>query len=333
MALLALLGGLSWGVRALYPANSFKVLVGIGIWAGAAAVCAILLKALSHAHDFLKALAAMWRPVILICVAGYLLFFNDQGRELGVSLLGERYVWPLVFLFLALMYWAANTWHTARLGLEGALANGVLGVAPLAKVGGQSGSARRRRRRTLALLAAAPARRVRPFLRRDQSFSGSVGAPPETAWDCPEGISRWLAWTAPLAIILAIAIVWTFDYLSLSKRSAEARTGACSRAGRSGVALAGETLLLGALVIIAFGFRRTIPHGFVVATIAISVSAIVFLVLDQLAARGDAESRSAPVQLLLIAQRGRSGAGAEGDCALHRRPLRPSPSSSPQRCG
>ena len=131
MVIFAPLGVVSWGVNALYPSNSFKQLLGIGIWAGAVAACAIVLKALSNDHDFLKALAAMWRPVVLICAAGYLLFFNDQGRELGVSLLGERYLWAeLVFLFLALIYWAANTWHTARLGIAGALENGVLGVPP-----------------------------------------------------------------------------------------------------------------------------------------------------------------------------------------------------------
>ena len=130
MVMLALLGVISWGVNALHPSNSFKLLLGMGIWAGAIAACAILLKAISNANDFLKALAAMWRAVVLICAAGYLLFFNDQGRELGLSLLGERYFWPLVFLFVALIYWAANTWHTARLGIAGALENGVLGVPP-----------------------------------------------------------------------------------------------------------------------------------------------------------------------------------------------------------
>lgn len=106
-------------------------LLGIGVWAGAVAVCALLLKWISRADDLLRAAAAMWRPLLLLGIAGYLLFFNDQGRELGVSLLGEKYGWQILFLALALVYWAANTWHTARLGIHGALERGVLGV-PLA---------------------------------------------------------------------------------------------------------------------------------------------------------------------------------------------------------
>src|SRR5277367_5168007 len=72
----------------------------------------------------------MWRPVLVVSAAGYLLFFNDQGRELGHSLLGERYRLSIVFLFVALFYWAANTWHAARLGIHSALERGALGVAP-----------------------------------------------------------------------------------------------------------------------------------------------------------------------------------------------------------
>ena len=63
---------------------------GIGVWAGALALCALLLRGISGAHDFLKAAVAMWRPLVLLGVAGYVLFFNDQGRELGISLMGEK---------------------------------------------------------------------------------------------------------------------------------------------------------------------------------------------------------------------------------------------------
>ena len=70
IVIVALLGVISWGVNALYASNSFRLLLGMGIWAGAIAACAILLKAISSANDFLKALAAMWRPVVFICAAG-----------------------------------------------------------------------------------------------------------------------------------------------------------------------------------------------------------------------------------------------------------------------
>ena len=68
IVIVALLGVISWGVNAFYPSD--PLLLGMGIWAGAIAACAILLKAISSANDFLKALAAMWRPVVFICAAG-----------------------------------------------------------------------------------------------------------------------------------------------------------------------------------------------------------------------------------------------------------------------
>ena len=67
----------------------FKLLLG---WALAGPIAARRHPAqgLSNANDFLKALAALWRPVVFIAAAGDLLFFNDQGRELGLSLLGGK---------------------------------------------------------------------------------------------------------------------------------------------------------------------------------------------------------------------------------------------------
>ena len=100
----------SWGGRIL----------GIIIWAGAFALCALLLRVISYAPDLLRELAAMWRPLVLVLAAAYLLLANDQGRELGVSLMAENSGWRLFFLFLALIYWATNNWHTARLGLRAA---------------------------------------------------------------------------------------------------------------------------------------------------------------------------------------------------------------------
>jgi hypothetical protein len=116
---------------------------GIIDWAAAFALCALLLRVISYAPNLLRALAAMWRPLVLVLAAAYLLFANDQGRELGVSLMADNNGWRLFFLFLALIYWAANNWHTARLGLRAAM-----------------------------LLAAAPSWRLRASFRRDQSFFG-----------------------------------------------------------------------------------------------------------------------------------------------------------------
>jgi hypothetical protein len=111
------------------------LILGLFVWAGAAALCALGLKVLSHGHDFWVALAAMWRPLALVVVGAFLLFFNDQGRELGASLMIDGEGWfHLIFLFialfLALLYWSLNSWLSARLGVRAALDNGVLGVVP-----------------------------------------------------------------------------------------------------------------------------------------------------------------------------------------------------------
>lgn len=87
---LLIVGLVCWGLRAfLSPAETsvMALLLGILIWAGAAALCALALKVLSRANDFWRTLAAMWRPLALVLAGAFLLFFNDQGRELGVSLM------------------------------------------------------------------------------------------------------------------------------------------------------------------------------------------------------------------------------------------------------
>jgi hypothetical protein len=124
MVLFVLVGvlaaALSWGAKPSATGWTGWAL-GIGIWVGAFGLLALLLRLISNATDLFVALAAMWRPLVLILAAAYLLFSNDQGRELGVGLLAENNGWRLFFLFLALIYWAANNWHTARLGLRAAV--------------------------------------------------------------------------------------------------------------------------------------------------------------------------------------------------------------------
>ena len=275
LVIVALLGVISWGVNALYASNSFRLLLGMGIWAGAIAACAILLKAISNASDFLKALAAMWRPVVFICAAGYLLFFNDQGRELGLSLLGERYSWPLVFLFVALIYWAANTWHTARLGIAGALENGVLGVPPSQQ------SLRNLNRHVLSgdeYWLYWPPRILGVFAHLFAAVNLSLAAwrVPRAAWGEPETL-RWLAWSAPLAILLTTAFVWAEDvkYSSRGKASASPSKEKLARWVSRG-SIVGVVVVLGALAALA-RLPNNVPVGFVPATVTISASAVAFL--------------------------------------------------------
>src|SRR5262249_42950705 len=214
----------------------------------AAAFCALLLKLLSNAPDLLRALAAMWRPIVLVLAAAYLLFSNPQGRELGVSLMAENSRWRFFFLFLALIYWATNNWHTARLGLRAAVPvpHGdekwlfwpprLLGVCA-------------------HLLAAI-------------NLSLAAANPLEFATSRP-----WpLALRAPLAIILATVLVWTLDRLLLSKRTSFQRT-TLTWIGAAVVAFA----LLGGIATVAFAVPN-VPAGFPLGTIWISASAIFFLI-------------------------------------------------------
>ena len=79
---LLIVGIVCWGLRAfLSPAetNWTALILGIFIWTGAVALCALVLKALSSANDFWRALAAMWRPLALVLAGAFLLFFNDQA--------------------------------------------------------------------------------------------------------------------------------------------------------------------------------------------------------------------------------------------------------------
>src|SRR5690242_6683110 len=66
---LLIIGLVCWGLRAhtAPPETSWAALIlGFFIWLGGAALCALTLKGLSWTHDFWLALAAMWRPFVLI---------------------------------------------------------------------------------------------------------------------------------------------------------------------------------------------------------------------------------------------------------------------------
>ena len=272
--------------------SSFGWALGIGLWLGAGALCVALLVLVSRARDFLAALGAMWRPVLVVSAAGYLLFFNDQGRELGHSLLGERYRVSIVFLFVALFYWAANTWHAARLGIHSALERGALGVAPshppqLPKLGPNRHVLRGDERwlfwppRLLGVCA---------HLFAAINLSLAAWNIPFAAWgDTQFGATQWapqwlarnasftIALSAPLAIALAAAFVWAADvtYSTRGKEFASHEKLAIARRV-SLVAIVGALAVLGGLSYAAFASNR-IPQGFLPGTISIFLSAAAFL--------------------------------------------------------
>ena len=245
-------------------------------------------QVMSNAPDFLQALAAMWRPLVLVLAAAYLLFSNDQGRELGVSLMAENSGWRLFFLFLALIYWATNNWHTARLGLR-----------------------------------AAVQRRGIPVPQGDEKW---LFWPPRLLGVCahlfaainlslaaahqPEFAASWLwpvAWTAPLAIVLATALAWALIvFCCRSERPSKGRDkiGAAIRRDRPARRPRGR--------------RLRVPKAprFSLGHVWISVSAVVFLSASALL------RRRRPLGAEATAARGRSD---------DRREKREIP-SSPSRC-
>jgi hypothetical protein len=273
--------------------NSFGWALGIGVWIGAGALCAMLLKAILNARDFLKALAAMWPPVVLLCAAGYLLFFNDQGRELGHSLLGEHEFPPILFLFVALFYWAANTWHTARLGIGRSLKTGVLGVAPSDPSQLPETSPNRRVLRGDERWLYWPPRLLGVCAHLFAAINLSLAAwdvplaahPSIFGFEAPQWALQWLtrntsfaiALSAPLAIALATAFVWAEDVTRSSRGKGFASAKKIAIARRvSRVAIVGLLAVLAGLAYVALDTDR-IPRGFLPGTISIVISAMVFL--------------------------------------------------------
>ena len=252
---LLILVATAWVVGPFHSESNAASWSGVGVWALALVWCALLLWLISYASDLLRALAAMWRPLVLVLAAAYLLFANDQGRELGVSLMAENRWLRLFLLFLALIYWAFNNWHTARLGLRAAFpvpqGHEKWLFWPPRLVG------------------------VSAHLFAAINLSLAAANQPEFA-----ASGLWpLAWTAPFAIALATALVWTLDRFLLSQRTSREKT-ILTKIGAVGFAI----VLLGIIAIVAFGVPKA-PAGFSGGTIAISASAIVVLVIISLLRR------------------------------------------------
>ena len=270
---LLIVGLVCWGLRAfLSPAETSwtAFILGIFIWAGAAALCALVLKALSRANDFWRALAAMWRPLALVLAGAFLLFFNDQGRELGVSLMIDddgklRFFVFLFSLFLALIYWGLNNWHSARLGIHAALENGYLGVVPAHSTPDK------------------PNRRVVDGKDRWLFW------PPRLLGVCAHlfaainlSLAAWrqpgfapLAWTAPFGIVVFTALAYVFDHYALSERRPGGRS---VLAGFASNAFAVFFLL----VIAVFAYHQpatSVWHRFLWGTFTISLSAFILLIV------------------------------------------------------
>jgi hypothetical protein len=280
---LLILGFASWALEALpsQPNTGGWIgrFLGFGIWVGVVAACALLLKTVSKVQHLLQALAAMRGPLVVLGAAAYILFFNDQGREFGLSLMRSRYASSSFFLVFALLYWSLNNWHTARLGIHAAIERGIPGGSPsqpslLPDGNPNRGVVRGDERcwppRLLGLC---------PHFFATISLSLAAWGLPIAAWG-KSGLLRWLAWTGPLAILLATAFVLA-ERVKRSSCGISSTSPNRARIARcvAWAAISGEILLLSGLGGVA-SFLQEVPQGFIVGTITISLSAVLFLWVD-----------------------------------------------------
>jgi hypothetical protein len=240
---------------------------GILAWLIAFALCAVVLWAISFARNFLRAFAAMWRPVALVVISGWLLFVNDQGRELGLSLMGEHSIVRITLLFFALVYWATNNWHSARLGVYNAVKRGAIPVPEGDEI-----------------WLYWPPRLLGVCAHLFAAINLSL-----SAWSQPEfadgGWSLFiLALAAPIAVICATACVWAVDYRFISSRTSPDGTWFARIVHKTWfkpillVAIAIIALMLAVVLGYAWWWKR-VSTGFALGTLSITLSAIVFLLV------------------------------------------------------
>jgi hypothetical protein len=202
-------------------------------------------------ENFRRAVAAVWLPIAVMALAAYLLFFNDQGRELGLGLMGTEVTWvQTVALCLVLIYWALSAWLSARIGLSRTF--------PQPK-------------RPQVLLFWGP-RLVGVLAHFIAAWSLSSAALKVSELDVTVQ-NVLLALAAPSAIVLAILFVWFLDHGVISLRGT---AGQRARARRKMWVIAG----LGVLLFICLRWwQNVLPSGLLPGTLKISLSVTVFLIL------------------------------------------------------
>lgn len=205
-----------------------------------------ILADLLQFRQFGRFLTAVWPPVTVIGAAGYLLFFNDQGRELGVGLMDLNH--KGLYLGLALVYWALNNWLSARVGLAATF------PAP-------------EKDQTLLFWGPRILGVCAHFL---AACSLAVAA-----WKQPDSQGGlWLVVAAPVAIVLATSFTWLLDkgYLSQRYRHDERRLAQKLMYGVAAI----ELLLLGGLL---YAVVTGEQPGLSSAALWIAASALLFLIL------------------------------------------------------
>lgn len=83
-----------------------------------------------------QVIGAMWVPLAVLVLGGVALFGTDQGRDLGVGLLGANWR-ELTLLALALFYWALASWLAASFGRDRTFDGWYDGVDPSHETSGE----------------------------------------------------------------------------------------------------------------------------------------------------------------------------------------------------
>ncbi|WP_027527490.1 hypothetical protein [Bradyrhizobium sp. Ec3.3] len=226
-------------------------------WIALVGLCILFFRLAMYLRELVKVLLAMWLPVTVTTLAGILLFYEGQGRDLGVGLLGEGQG-RLFLLFWVLVYWAVNNWHSARLGLNYAFPQPtgaerwlfwpprLLGVCA---------------HFFAAMSLALAAWGLTSFTRGSSSVAK---------------LSDLLVFTAPIVIALVTASVWAFDYSMISRRPGRSqRTIEFARWLRILMPLCACALI----ACLAFAsYFDALAEGLLPGTLWISASACMFLV-------------------------------------------------------
>jgi hypothetical protein len=222
------------------------------------AVCLLIFKLGPFFHsEFARAVRAMWMPIAITVGAGVLLFYEGQGRDLGVGLLGEGPP-KLIMLCLILIYWGVNNWHSARLGLnyefQELTGNERWVFWPPRLLG------------VCAHLFAAV------------SFA-LAGLNVVTATGDGSSVlaaSSFLVFTAPLVIGFVTFAMWTIDVAFISQNRRKPIDPNRARWLVGGAVASAITLLI---VLAAMEYCSVIPGGLFWATVSISASAVIYLLL------------------------------------------------------
>jgi len=220
------------------------------------AICLLIFKLGPLFHSELaRAIRGMWLPIAVTIIAGVLLFYEGQGQDLGVGLIGEGH-FKLIMLGLILIYWAVNNWHSARIGLNYEF------PAPTGKERWLFWSPR-----LLGVCA-------HLFAAISLALAGLNVVTAAGENSSAFTLSSVLVFTAPLTIGVVTFAVWAIDVAYISKNRKK------PIGSKPAWCLVGGSVLVVVVLFIklsSFENRELVPEGLFWGTFWISLSAVAFL--------------------------------------------------------